>query len=916
MATRRSSARLAVVTIDAFAAGLARQAPRDRMGGAPRFEEGAAPRYLAAARAALEAAPAPTRRGGDCSRTPTTTPPRDRAHRRADGQGEQWIGELRPPIAQVPGPAEAALAAEIEGELASLATLFPRHWSRRSPTSSGLPRRASRPNLRPRNGRRTSPRARRLAESLRPRRRCWSAGARWPTGSWSEMPHISGCRRTRRSLSGQGAVPVRLARQRNKAMGRSARARRGRWLADALHAAAACRRPNTPTTRGRSSKRCSKSCRRSSPTSPRLSCRRRNRLHAGHLAALEALGSADAPQALLRLDCRIRHLLSTSSRTRPPAAPISFAGSRRVGSRAMGGRCSPSAIRCSRSIGSAAPKSDCSLQPRKRGASASCRSTTSCCAQFSVAGTPRRMDERGLPGVLGMRSDPGAASSASSCRRSARCGARQPVTFEILRDAEDEAQAVVGYVAAALAERADDVAVLVRARAHLESVLPALRAAGIPFAAVELDALGERVAVQDLVSLTHALVQPADRLAWLAVLRAPWCGLLLPDLFAIVAAADARRFGSIAALMHTPEAITGLSPDGRARLARVAPVLSAALAAHRRAGVAQRVRGAWLALGGGATLTEPIDLDAIERFLSLVAELEVAGDVPDWPALIDALARLYAEPDPGTGARVPIMPLHRAKGLEFDTVILPGLARPPNRGGRKSCGRAGGRGLARADEGAGCGYGSRLRLSQTACRRRKRRAGAAALRRCTRGRRLHLTGVLEAQRKHEARLPGRRRPRARRWRNSGTRLAARPCRSRPDLPPRRRCRASGACRRGARSRYRNLACQAWRRCRHRRSRCLSIGRVKRRGMSVPWPSIVRANRARWHRGVGCITRGALAPRLLPNSRPKASTRRSWPPPRRGRRAVSRMLVDPRGRWLLDPRIRRRANGHWRMGWES
>ena len=165
------------------------------------------------------------------------------------------------------------------------------------------------------------------------------------------------------------------------------------------------------------------------------------------------------------------------------------------------------------------------------------------------------------------------------------------VTFDLLRDAEDEAQAVVGYITAALAEGADDIAVLVRARPHLESLLPALRAAGIPVAAVELDALGERVAVQDLVSLTHALVQPADRLAWLAVLRAPWCGLLLPDLFAIVAAADARRDGSIAGLMHAPDVITGLSSDGRARLARVAPVLVAGprrAPARRRCGAGTR----------------------------------------------------------------------------------------------------------------------------------------------------------------------------------------------------------------------------------------------------------------------------------------------------------------------------------------
>jgi len=315
---------------------------------------------------------------------------------------------------------------------------------------------------------------------------------------------------------------------------------------------------------------------------------------------------------------------------------------------------------------------------------------------------------------------------------------------------------VVGYITAALAEGADDIAVLVRARQHLESLLPALRAAGIPVAAVELDALGERVAVQDLVSLTHALVQPADRLAWLAVLRAPWCGLLLPDLCAIAAAAEARGDGSIAGLMRTPEEIAGLSADGRARLARVAPVLSRALDARRRAGVAARVRGAWLALGGGATLKEPIDLDAIERFLSLVADSEVAGDLPDWPALGDALARLYADPDPGMGERVQIMTLHRAKGLEFDTVILPGLARPPNRGGteilrwrRRPSGlllapmKARGaetdpvyaylRRLADGEESAELG-----RLLYVGCTRAKRR--------------LHLTAVLEAEHRNDSPL--------------------------------------------------------------------------------------------------------------------------------------------------------------------
>jgi ATP-dependent exoDNAse (exonuclease V) beta subunit len=278
-----------------------------------------------------------------------------------------------------------------------------------------------------------------------------------------------------------------------------------------------------------------------------------------------------------------------------------------------------------------------------------------------------------FPAVLGDASDPWRGRVAFADAVAVEPALDGPAcTLDVAASDDEEAAMVVARVREALAD-GGDVAILVRMRSHLGALLPALRDAGIAYTAVDLDALADRPAVRDLVALTHAIVQPEDRLAWLAVLRAPWCGLALADLHAIVQAALGPPPRSIEDIVADPPGT--LSADGVARMARCTAMLDDARKTQGRAPLAERVRTAWLSLAGPATLGEPLDIVAVDDVFALIAAHERAGELPDWSAFVSRLAQSRLSPPPGETSRVQVMTMHKAKGLEFDTVILPGLAR-------------------------------------------------------------------------------------------------------------------------------------------------------------------------------------------------------------------------------------------------
>ncbi len=241
------------------------------------------------------------------------------------------------------------------------------------------------------------------------------------------------------------------------------------------------------------------------------------------------------------------------------------------------------------------------------------------------------------------------------------------------RDDAAEAAKVLEIIRSAQALKQGIIAILVRARSHLTRILPLLRAAKIKFRAVEIDSLAEVPAILDLIALTRSLIHPADRIAWLALLRAPWCGMTLEELY-VLAGGDLRS--AMWDLMREESRIKQLNPEGRKRLARVCSVLESALA-ERPASLRSWVEGVWLALGGPACARNETEVENAKVFFDLLDEMDEDG-ILDVAAFEQRIQDLYANPDSDDNS-LQVMSIHKAKGLEFDVVIVPGLGHEPRK---------------------------------------------------------------------------------------------------------------------------------------------------------------------------------------------------------------------------------------------
>lgn len=260
-----------------------------------------------------------------------------------------------------------------------------------------------------------------------------------------------------------------------------------------------------------------------------------------------------------------------------------------------------------------------------------------------------------------------------AARSAAGHGAAVTVWPQPDADPEAEAAAIAAEILQLRAQQpACSVAVLVQTRALAGPVLRACQNAGIATLGVDLAMLADRSTVRDLVALGQALLDAGDRSAWLAVLRAPYCGLALADL---VHLCDAAGRLPLVEVLDDAALLSRLSADGQARMGRVMQPLLRAWRARGSRDIAGTVEALWHELGGRAACQDAGEAAAAAQYLLALHRLQEQEGAVDGLRLQELAGQLRDRSGTAEAHPVEVLTIHHAKGLEWDVVFVPGLGK-------------------------------------------------------------------------------------------------------------------------------------------------------------------------------------------------------------------------------------------------
>ncbi len=268
----------------------------------------------------------------------------------------------------------------------------------------------------------------------------------------------------------------------------------------------------------------------------------------------------------------------------------------------------------------------------------------------------------------------------------------EKVTITGAWDSEEEARLIGEEIEALHAKKhsLSEIAILVRISAQMREIEDRLVTLGVPYRVIGGPRFYERAEIRDALAYLRVVNQPADDLAFERIVNTPKRGLGDATIQVLHNHARAARVPLMEAarfIVETDE----LKPKPRATLrdllisfgrwAKLSETLS-------QSEVAQTV----LEESGYTDMWQKDkSADAAGRLENLKELVRSMEEFPDLQSFLEHVSLVMEANESDTAERVSLMTLHAAKGLEFDTVFLPGWEEGlfPNQRALDESGRAG-----------------------------------------------------------------------------------------------------------------------------------------------------------------------------------------------------------------------------------
>ena len=242
-----------------------------------------------------------------------------------------------------------------------------------------------------------------------------------------------------------------------------------------------------------------------------------------------------------------------------------------------------------------------------------------------------------------------------------------------LWDSEDEARMVGDRIEAARrsGHPLSEIAILVRAGFQTRSFEERLITLGLPYRVVGGLKFYERAEIRDAMAYLRIVQQPADDLAFERIVNTPKRGLGDSGLRAIHELARAQAIPLSVAAERIAET-DALKPKPRTALRELMRGFARWRAVNEKEG--HVVAAATVLDESGYTEMWKLDRspEAPGRLDNLKELIRAMGDYPSLAGFLDHVALVMETDENAEMERIQLMTLHAAKGLEFDTVFLPG----------------------------------------------------------------------------------------------------------------------------------------------------------------------------------------------------------------------------------------------------